>query len=173
MFRNHANPTKKMSTNVVVQIAVRLQHMSQHGCALNCVCCETNFFQGSVCCPHTFCPSTPGLYLTLQAFSTFLLCREEMWMTCLATPSHRIKKAPAGLSQLVGEVLKLFRASDGFNLHLWRGLAYRWQTDTHLCKAGASAARRRSSQGDLAFEGATEPACCACCAIMCLFTASH
>ena len=37
-------------------------------------------------------------------------------MTCLATQSHRINKAAAGLSQVVGEVLKLFFAADGFDL---------------------------------------------------------
>ena len=29
-------------------------------CALNVACCESNFYQWSVCCPHTSCPSIPA-----------------------------------------------------------------------------------------------------------------
>ena len=57
-----------------------------------------------------------GLYWSFKEFGPFALCREEGWMTCVATQSHRINKAAAGLSQMIGEVLKLFFAADGFDL---------------------------------------------------------
>ena len=59
-----------------------------------------------------------SVYWTFMEFLPNALCREEAWMTCVATQSHRINRAAAGLSQVVAAVLKLFFNTDAFNLQV-------------------------------------------------------
>ena len=57
-----------------------------------------------------------AIYWSFLEFGPPALSREEGWFTLLCEYSKTVNRAHAGLSQVFGEVLKLFFDPNGFNL---------------------------------------------------------